>query len=55
MIYATYRQILKSYICNPFETLVGDLTNVVIPRPDPNGQQVRGLGKVRINYAFKNL
>ncbi|KAK9068815.1 hypothetical protein SSX86_012931 [Deinandra increscens subsp. villosa] len=29
----------------------GDLTNVVIPRPDPNGEQVHGLGKVFLEYA----
>ncbi|KAK2976773.1 hypothetical protein RJ640_030123 [Escallonia rubra] len=29
----------------------GDLTNVVIPRPDPNGEQVQGLGKVFLEYA----
>ncbi|XP_076922039.1 splicing factor U2af large subunit A-like isoform X2 [Bidens hawaiensis] len=29
----------------------GDLTNVVIPRPDPNGGQVVGLGKVFLEYA----
>lgn len=25
---------------------IGDLVNVVIPRPSPNGDQVQGLGKV---------
>ncbi|KAJ0735293.1 putative RNA recognition motif domain, U2 snRNP auxilliary factor, large subunit, splicing factor [Helianthus annuus] len=29
----------------------GDLTNVVIPRPDPNGEQVDGLGKVFLEYG----
>ncbi|XP_024982811.1 splicing factor U2af large subunit B-like isoform X2 [Cynara cardunculus var. scolymus] len=29
----------------------GDLTNVVIPRPDPNGEQIPGLGKVFLEYA----
>nr|GEW32031.1 splicing factor U2af large subunit B-like isoform X1 [Tanacetum cinerariifolium] len=29
----------------------GDLTNVVIPRPNPNGDQVHGLGKVFLEYA----
>ncbi|KAI3742987.1 hypothetical protein L1987_60688 [Smallanthus sonchifolius] len=29
----------------------GDLTNVVIPRPDPNGEQVHGLGKVFLEYS----
>ncbi|XP_023756974.1 splicing factor U2af large subunit B isoform X5 [Lactuca sativa] len=29
----------------------GDLTNVVIPRPDPNGEHVHGLGKVFLEYS----
>ncbi|KAK3018851.1 hypothetical protein RJ639_004416 [Escallonia herrerae] len=29
----------------------GDLTNVVIPRPNPNGEQVQGLGKVFLEYV----
>ncbi|KAM7525106.1 hypothetical protein LguiA_015008 [Lonicera macranthoides] len=29
----------------------GDLVNVVIPRPSPNGDQVQGLGKVFLEYS----
>ncbi|PWA78754.1 hypothetical protein CTI12_AA212360 [Artemisia annua] len=32
----------------------GDLTNVVIPRPNANGDQVHGLGKVFLEYADTN-
>ncbi|XP_071706671.1 splicing factor U2af large subunit A-like isoform X3 [Rutidosis leptorrhynchoides] len=29
----------------------GDLTNVVIPRPNPNGDEVNGLGRVFLDYG----
>ncbi|XP_024987460.1 splicing factor U2af large subunit B-like isoform X1 [Cynara cardunculus var. scolymus] len=32
----------------------GNLTNVVIPRPNPSGDQVQGLGKVFLEYADTN-